>query len=78
MNALLRTAILSLPVLGLAACAGMQERSDTAYVAPQRAPSSIDSDEAYMVQVERIAHRRGVEVIWVNVPRKSLARHDDD
>ena len=78
MNALLRTAILSLPVLGLAACAGMQERSDTAYVAPQRAPSVMDSDEVYIAQVERIARRRGVVVIWVNVPRKSLARHDDD
>ena len=78
MNALLRTAVLSLSVLGLAACAGMHERSDTTYVAPQRAPSSMDRDEVYMAQVERIARRRGVEVIWVNVPRKSVARHDDD
>lgn len=78
MNALLRTAVLSLSVLGLAACAGMHERSDSTYVAPQRAPSSMDSDEVYMAQVEHIARRRGVEVIWVNVPRKSVARLDND
>lgn len=78
MNALLRTAVLSLSVLGLAACAGMHERSDSTYVAPQRAPSSMDSDEVYMAQVEHIARRRGVEVIWVNMPRKSVARLDND
>ena len=78
MNALLRTAVLSLSVLGLAACAGMHERSDTTYVAPQRAPSSMDRDEVYMAQVERIARLRGIEVIWVNMPRKSVARLDND
>ena len=78
MNALLRTAVLSLSVLGLAACAGMHERSDSTYVAPQRAPSSMDSDEVYMAQVERIARLRGIEVIWVNMPRKSVARLDND
>lgn len=78
MNALLRTAVLSLSVLGLAACAGMHERSDSTYVAPQRAPLIMDSDEVYMAQVEHIARRRGVEVIWVNMPRKSVARLDND
>ena len=78
MNALLRTAVLSLSVLGLAACAGMHERSDSTYVAPQRAPSSMDRDEVYMAQVERIARLRGIEVIWVNMPRKSVARLDND
>ena len=77
MNALLRIAVLSLSGLGLAACAGIHGRPDTAYVAPQRAPSVMDSDEVYIAQVERIARRRGVEVIWVKVPHKRVARQND-
>lgn len=78
MNASLRTAVLSLSVLGLAACAGMHERSDSAFVAPQRAPSIMDSDEAYMATVERIARRRGIEIVWVNLPRRQMVAKQDD
>lgn len=78
MNALLRTAVLSLSVLGLAACAGMQERSDSTYVAPQRAPSLLDDDHAYVTRVESIARRRGIQVVWVHVPRKHLVAKQDD
>lgn len=78
MNALSRAAILSLSaLLGLAACAGMRERPSAAFVPPQRAPSILTSDEAYMARVESIARRRGIEVIWVNVPRKRVARQND-
>lgn len=76
MNASLRSAVLLLPVLGLAACAGMQERSSAAFVPPQRAPSIMD-DELYIARVEQIARRRGIEVVWVNLPRKRVARQDD-
>lgn len=69
MNASLRMATLSLVVLGLSACAGTQTRST--YV-PEPTPSSImDNDEQYMAYVERIARRRGIEVVWVNLPRKT-------
>ena len=69
MNASLRMATLSLVVLGLSACAGTQTRST--YV-PEPKPSSImDNDEQYMAYVERIARRRGIEVVWVNLPRKT-------
>ncbi|MFD0740424.1 hypothetical protein ACFQZQ_14155 [Lysobacter koreensis] len=78
MNASCRIAVLSLSVLGLAACAGMHEKSDSAFVAPQRAPSIMDNDEAYMAAVERIARRRGIEIVWVNVPRKQLVAQQDD
>lgn len=74
MNAMLRTAVLSLSVLGLAACAGMHERSDSSYVSPQRAPSIIEDDDAYVARVESIALRRGIDVVWVNMPRKPVAR----
>ncbi|ALN56850.1 MULTISPECIES: hypothetical protein [Lysobacter] len=72
MNACLRIAVLSLSVLGLAACAGTQSKS--AYVepaavgAPQSAP--LTRDEIYVAQVERIARRRGIGLVWVNPPPK--------
>ncbi len=31
----------------------------------------MDNDEQYMAYVERIARRRGIEVVWVNLPRKT-------
>ncbi len=77
MNTSISTAILSLAVAGLAGCAGMQQKAEAAYVAPQRAPSVMDKDQVYMATVERIARRRGIEVVWVNVPRKPLARRED-
>ncbi|MGO4223328.1 hypothetical protein AB4Y64_15910 [Lysobacter sp. TAF61] len=68
MNASLRMAVL-VSVLGLAACAGMQSR--TAYVPEPKAPSIMDNDEAYIAYVERVARRRGIDVVWVNSPRKT-------
>ena len=68
MNASLRMAVL-VSVVGLAACAGMQ--SKTPYVPEPQAPSIMDDDEAYIAYVERVARRRGIEVVWVNTPRKT-------
>lgn len=80
MNAYIRTAIrtvvLPLSVLGLAACAGMHEKSDSAYVASQRAPSTMDEDALYVARVEQIARRRGIEVVWVHIPRKRATKTD--
>lgn len=55
-------------VLGLSACATTDDR--TMHTAPQKAPSLMDNDEAYVAYVERVARRRGIEVMWVNTPRK--------
>jgi len=81
MNAL-RTAVASLSVCVLAACAGHQSKS--AYAAPSDpsppAPLSkhqvegMNRDSAYVSAVERLALRRGIEVKWVNPPdRRRLA-----
>ncbi|BAV98956.1 hypothetical protein [Lysobacter enzymogenes] len=81
MNAL-RTAVLSLSVCVLAACAGHQSKS--AYVAPadpslpatlsKHQIEGMDRDNAYVSAVERLALRRGIEVKWVNPPdRRRLA-----
>jgi len=68
MNASLRMAVL-LSAMGLSACAGMEAKST--YVPEQRAPSIMDADEEYIAYVERIARRRGLDVVWVNVPHKT-------
>jgi len=82
MNASLLCAVVSLSVLGLAGCAGMQERRDSGYVAPQRTPTTLDSDARYIAEVERIARIRGIDLVWVHAPRKrfvstTAVRSDD-
>lgn len=69
MSAFLRAVVLPLSVLGLAACTGMQQKSDSAFVAPQRA-RIMGADQAYVQAVEQVARRRGIEVVWVNLPQK--------
>lgn len=74
MNASLRLAVLSLSVLGLAACASTQQ--PTAYVEPAQVvkpqEGRIVRDEAYIAYVERTARRRGIYVQWVNPPNKRV------
>jgi hypothetical protein len=78
MNAFLGTAMLSLTVMGLSACAGTSERSGSNYVPPQRAPSIIDDDDEYVARVEAIARRRGIDLVWVHVPRKRVEQKADE
>jgi hypothetical protein len=59
-----RFAVLSLSLVGLTACASMDD--DSASLSPQATP--MTSDQLYMAQVEKIARRRGIEVVWVNPP----------
>ncbi|GAA4868896.1 hypothetical protein [Luteimonas vadosa] len=74
MNASLRIGVLSLSVLGLAACASTDNRS--AYVEPAKVSNPGDvrivRDEAYIDYVERNARRRGIHLQWVNVPTKRV------
>lgn len=76
MKASVRMAVLSLSILGLAACASTGEKS--AYVPPPRADSIMDNDEIYMATVERIARRRGIDLVWVNPPRKQVGSDTSD
>ncbi|RNF82578.1 hypothetical protein [Montanilutibacter psychrotolerans] len=76
MKASLRITVLSLSVLGLAACASTSDRD--AFVPPPHTPSLMDQDEAYIAAVERIARRRGIDVVWVNTPRRPMESEEDD
>lgn len=69
MNASLRVAVLSLFVLGLAACAGTPSKPTYAgtQVSNQRV-AAMSADDRYVAAVERIARRRGIGVVWVNPP----------
>ncbi|GAB3743608.1 hypothetical protein [Lysobacter olei] len=58
-----------------AGCASMKEEST--YVAPPATPSLQDRDLAYIGAVEKIAQRRGIEVVWVNPPTKRPAKSGD-
>ncbi|WP_119717661.1 hypothetical protein [Cognatilysobacter tabacisoli] len=75
MSASLRVAVLSLSILGLAACASTGGTA-SAPPPPERAPSVMDKDQAYIAAVERIARIRGIQVQWVNMPR--LPRSETD
>ncbi len=77
MNAKLRIAVVLLPILGLAACTTMDERST--YIPSERSQSIMDNDATYVAAVERIARDRGIEVVWVNPPRKprTVASNDN-
>ncbi|MEH6417608.1 hypothetical protein [Pseudomonas sp. CGJS7] len=76
MNASLRVAVLSLSMLGLAACAGTQTKTaHTAAPMSAHPAASPDRDSVYVATVERVARRRGIDVVWVNPPdRRKLAR----
>ena len=66
MKAISRIAVISVAVAGLAACARMDDRGAT--LSPETSP--IGPDKADMSRVEKIASRRGIEVMWVNPPVK--------
>jgi len=56
---------------GLASCAGgMQKSSYVPAHAIDRSSGVSREDTAYMARVEDIARKRGVNVHWVNPPRK--------
>ena len=65
-----RIALACVVGLLLAGCSSMDKRDS--FVPPQRAPSIMDSDAAYVAYVERVARRRGIHVTWVNVPRRRM------
>ena len=67
----LRMALLSVSAVLLTACASTGEK--TSYVPQVRSAypeSQIAADDAYMARVEFLARRRGINLTWVNPPRK--------
>lgn len=72
MNMLLRFACAGLLLAGLGACTSthyLAEARPDPKAAPVSAAQSMP-DARYIATVEYVARRRGVEVVWVNPPRK--------
>jgi len=72
-----RMAVLSVSMLGLAACAssgGTTSYSTT--TDKQYVETRLDNDRAYMARVEEAARRRGIDLQWVNPPRRIVAKQE--
>jgi len=73
MNAVFRTAISVACVLLLSACASTHEMAARQSPPPEpRQQQTIEDDAAYIAYVERIAKRRGINLTWVNPPKKRV------
>lgn len=70
-------AVLSASLLGLAGCASTG--GSTAGYTPETKvqETRLSRDERYMATVEAIARRRGIDLTWVNPPKKIVAKQDD-
>ncbi|WP_407351092.1 hypothetical protein [Luteimonas sp. R10] len=78
MNRPLLCTIVSLSMLGLAACASPHGGAGYgAAPAGSQPAQAFERDMAYIAYVERTARMRGLDVRWVNPPLKRVARSDD-
>ncbi len=66
----LLAALVSLSLVGLGACASVDRQSHSSAMQPGSLPSTQSADirQLYIAKVERMAKRRGIEVMWVNPP----------
>jgi ABC-type glycerol-3-phosphate transport system substrate-binding protein len=71
-----RMAVLTVSMLGLAACAS--SGGTTSYSAkPQSQPQTrMSNNEAYMARIEAYDRRRGIDLTWVNPPREIVAKDE--
>jgi hypothetical protein len=72
----LRMAVLSASVVWLAACASSGGTTSYAPEAKSYPQTRLDNDELYMARVEAAARRRGIDLTWVNPPRKIVAKQE--
>ena len=70
MKANLVLVIVGLAAASTAGCASMEDK--TGYVAPRVSAATVVEDDAYVARVEQLAKRRGVNVVWVNPPKKHV------
>jgi len=68
MKASARTIFIVVAACLLTACAATE---------PRPAASGFHLADSYMQAVERNARNKGIDVVWINAPSRSLARKDD-
>ena len=76
MNRFARMAVLTVSMLGLAACASSGGTTSYQQRAEPYQATRMSSDEAYMARVEAYARRRGIDLTWVNPPKKVVAKQE--
>jgi len=76
MNTLLRCCITGIAAAGLAACASHGTMRHQPVAAADASGRNYDVE--YVQMVEHVARRRGVDVQWVNPPKKRLVASSDD
>jgi|EndMetStandDraft_4_1072995.scaffolds.fasta_scaffold696276_2 hypothetical protein len=70
MKTLLRITALSLGLLLLVGCASTQKTTYRDAQPQQQIVEYTGHDARYMAMVESMARERGIQVVWVNPPRK--------
>ena len=73
MNGMIRTTLVVACIAGLASCATTESAGYRAADAPAGQSKSAVNTE-YVAAVEAMARRSGVEVHWVNTPKKRVDR----
>ena len=68
MKSIVRTIFALVAALVLAACAASE---------PRPAESGFLLADSYMQAVERNARNKGIDVVWINAPSRSLAKQDE-
>ena len=66
----------ALSVLTTAVMAGCATQPPRQASAPPQAPGLMVADSAYIARVEQKALRRGLQVQWVNPPKRRTPRAD--
>ena len=68
-------AVLSASLVALSGCASSGMASSP-QAGKMYAETRLSNDELYMARVEAAARRRGIDLTWVNPPRKIVAKND--
>lgn len=68
MKSIVKTILGLVAALLLVACATSQ---------PQPARQGFHLADGYMQAVERNARNKGIDVVWINAPSRSLAKQDE-
>ena len=69
-----RMAVLTVSMLGLAACAS--SGGTTSYSAKPHPQTRMSNNEAYMARVEAYDRRRGIDLTWVNPPHEIVGKDE--
>ncbi|GAB3374995.1 hypothetical protein GCM10027431_28230 [Lysobacter rhizosphaerae] len=71
-----RMAVLTVSMLGLAACASSGGTTSYSAKPQSQQQTRMSNNEAYMARIEAYDRRRGIDLTWVNPPREIVAKDE--